>query len=79
MQLNSELQSNKTEKHHKETLKRFFVAVGFVNLDKLNEQRVSTAAAGHASRAGGAGGDTMSSFVVEDDIQWPDLYDVVIE
>ena len=77
MQMNGELQSNKTEKHHKDVLKRFFVAAGFVNLEKLNEQRVSTAAVGHS--LGHAGDASMAAFAVEDDVQWPDLYDVAIE
>ena len=78
MQMNAELQSNKTEKHHKDVLKRFFVAAGFVNLEKLNEQRVSTAAVGH-NRSGQAGDASMAAFAVEDDVQWPDLYDIAIE
>ena len=75
MQLNAELQSNKTEKHHKDVLKRFFVAAGFVNLEKLNEQRVSTAAVGHFTRTDAS----MATTLTEDYIQWPDLYDVNIE
>jgi hypothetical protein len=76
VQLNAELQSNKTEKAHKDTLKRFFVAVGFVNLDKLNEQRISPASAGHSSRAPGG---EMGTTIGDDEIQWPNLYDIVID
>lgn len=75
MQLNAELQSNKAEKHHKDVLKRFFVAAGFVNLENLNEQRVSTASVGHVPRTD----SSMVATLTEDDIQWPDLYDVNID
>jgi hypothetical protein len=76
MQLNAELQSNKTEKHHKDVLKRFFVSAGFVHLEKMNEHKISTAVMGHNSQARDA---DMAAFAVEEDIQWPDLYSVTIE
>lgn len=74
VQLDSDLDTNKTEKHHKDTFKRFFTAAGFSNLDEPSEIqkkqiRLSNPSEGGPRKVGEA----------SEEIQWPDLYDVVID
>ena len=78
VQLTAELEANRTEKHQKDVIKRFFVALGFANLDAntdsskstgvtpVSTSRLARAAAAGARPAAGGG----------DAIQWPDLYDI---
>eukprot|EP00892_Ulva_mutabilis_P010672 jgi/Ulvmu1/7978/UM004_0211.1 len=71
-QLDQDLETNKTEKHHKDTFKRFFVAAGFSNLDEpsdIQKKQIRQARTVEGQAQGGA----------SEEIQWPDLYDVVID
>lgn len=76
LQLDRDLESNKTEKHHKDTFKRFFVAAGFSNLDEPSELQKKNVV-GQGLRSARSTGDTQPS--ATDDVAWPDLYDVVID
>lgn len=74
MQLGAELEANKAEKHQKDVIKRFLVALGFANLDANTDAGkssgvtpVSTARLARAAAKPAQAGDA---------IQWPDLYDI---
>lgn len=76
LQLDQALESNKTEKHQKDTFKRLFVASGFTNLDEPSELHKKQAG---GQRSGPAAGSAHRSGPPVEDVAWPDLYDVVID
>ena len=78
LQLHTSLDSNKTEKHHKEAFRLFFAAAGFEHVNSGADLKLSSAAVvSNASMRehGGTGGGVSE----RDAVQWPDLYDVNIE
>lgn len=76
LQLDEALESNKTEKHQKDTFKRLFVAAGFTNLDEPSELYKKQPG---GQRPGLAAGGARRSGPSEEEVAWPDLYDVVID
>jgi hypothetical protein len=82
VQLDRELEANKAEKHHKDTFRRFFISLGFENLERIAEQKVGGATLLNAALAlkfGRGAVEGMNDSQDGDPIVWPDLYDINID
>jgi hypothetical protein len=76
VQLDEELASNKTEKHHKEALRAFFISLGLSNLETLAELKGGPIQVHNAALAGSQ--STTAVQPTSGEIAWPDLYDINI-
>jgi hypothetical protein len=79
VQLDASLDSNKSEKHQKESFKRFFASLGFKNIDIGSDMKLTGATT--VSNAGVVDRRSASQATTDDAgaITWSDLYEIHLE